>query len=913
MPPAWPDPQRYPLGPSPTAATLVARTVRWHARRFYLLCGFVMLALLALAATRTNGAAPARAQAACQNTDSMNGVTVTLQIPNCGALVLGLPTLIYASAQTTNPASTIQKFSFNFGDGAVQQVNVSPANPASTVVLHQYLAATSFTVSVTAADSSPASATTSLSVTVAAPPPTQSPSPSPSPTPSPSPSTTPTPQQPVVTVSASNTTVPANGQVAFTIAASSPVAGGGIVSLTFDSGTGAGPVTLQPGTVDTVDVIYPTPGVYTATVTATDNAGRVSSTSITITVTQAPAPPPLCPAANVSVTPTPQTITSNPIAPSRGLAVLNGPLQGFVGQPLSFSGAGSRAAPGSVITNYLFDFGDDPSHHFLDSGTNPTVSHSYQASYTYNVTLVVVAECQEVDANGNPQFTQTGKPLLRITTASATTIAVINAPVPNCYPPTGAGPFGPGVCGTQPTCGGAAVTGCLAAGACPGGILVSVCVSPAGCGVGQAAGQCAAAPVCTGAVTSTLCTTACAGQALSSVLLARSCRQPPANNSTGVTVSAGGPYQGQVGVPTEFTASVTGTALSSVCTDGSNYGLPGLACVTSGFPASQGSLIWDFGDGGSAFGLNVSHTYTNPGVYPVTAVLSLGGAGLYQGTTSAQIVAPPTVTPSPSPAPAETPAPPFTSPALQSVQLALQPTLPGTTIILDLSGTGTQSTALFSVTADWDVAYTFDCSAASQPTGSFIVRPFTADNAAPSNNQPIEQSGPALTGVQHYHVGGSFYLQIESTPGCGWRLQVRQLAPPASEPAAGGAVEPTAVLPAPASTAQLSALLLAAAPPGVSSLLDVSGSGRLVSQSFSVDGSWELAWAYDCSATLGDAGTLTVDVYTGDGSLSAEHPSIQQAGSSGSGVQHYQTGGVLSLGIQGCLWHVQARQLPLGP
>lgn len=84
----------------------------------------------------------------------------------------------------------------------------------------------------------------------------------------------------------------------------------------------------------------------------------------------------------------------------------------------------------------------------------------------------------------------------------------------------------------------------------------------------------------------------------------------------GLQVSAGGPYSAQAGQPVTFYAQATG-----------------------GFIVNTQALQfqWSFGDGTSAFGQFVTHTYQAPGTYNVTVSAS-NGAGLYgTAATFAQI------------------------------------------------------------------------------------------------------------------------------------------------------------------------------------------------------------------------------------------------------------------------------------
>jgi PKD repeat protein len=85
-----------------------------------------------------------------------------------------------------------------------------------------------------------------------------------------------------------------------------------------------------------------------------------------------------------------------------------------------------------------------------------------------------------------------------------------------------------------------------------------------------------------------------------------------------LTVDAGGPYTGQVGMPVFFNAIV---------------GLGGRP------PGTPVQVVWNFGDGNTGVGASTSHTYAAPGTYTVTVIASVGTGQSAQDTTTAQIAA----------------------------------------------------------------------------------------------------------------------------------------------------------------------------------------------------------------------------------------------------------------------------------
>jgi len=83
-----------------------------------------------------------------------------------------------------------------------------------------------------------------------------------------------------------------------------------------------------------------------------------------------------------------------------------------------------------------------------------------------------------------------------------------------------------------------------------------------------------------------------------------------------LTVDAGGPYSGTIGNPVFFSADV---------------GLGGRP------PGTVVEVQWQFGDGATGSGENVSHTYTAPGTYSVSVTASVGPGQTATDSTAATI------------------------------------------------------------------------------------------------------------------------------------------------------------------------------------------------------------------------------------------------------------------------------------
>ena len=88
---------------------------------------------------------------------------------------------------------------------------------------------------------------------------------------------------------------------------------------------------------------------------------------------------------------------------------------------------------------------------------------------------------------------------------------------------------------------------------------------------------------------------------------------------------------------------------------------------------------------------------------------------------------------------------------------------PTQTVVLNLSGSGEQTTQAFSTGPDWGVTYSYDCSSFGSE-GNFIL---TDETGMPMANV-LGTSGSATT-YQHDDAG-RHYLQVDSE--CSWTLQV---------------------------------------------------------------------------------------------------------------------------------------------
>jgi len=119
-----------------------------------------------------------------------------------------------------------------------------------------------------------------------------------------------------------------------------------------------------------------------------------------------------------------------------------------------------------------------------------------------------------------------------------------------------------------------------------------------------------------------------------------------------------------------------------------------------------------------------------------------------------------------------------------------------------------------------------------------------------------------------------------------------------SSSSSGGGGSTTTTAPAgSSSTVATTATTKAAAGP----IFTQNGSGTATTATFKVPNSWDLAWSYDCSGFPGGTGNFITTNYDltgsagGDaasgGNIDFDNQGINQLGASGSGVEHYHSGG----------------------
>jgi cell division septation protein DedD len=119
--------------------------------------------------------------------------------------------------------------------------------------------------------------------------------------------------------------------------------------------------------------------------------------------------------------------------------------------------------------------------------------------------------------------------------------------------------------------------------------------------------------------------------------------------------------------------------------------------------------------------------------------------------------------------PAKTDTSPAPAPAAKAAPAPV-PTPATPQVLLDLSGKGTKTTQKFTAASDWDLNWSYDCAAFGYQ-GNFQVYIYNGDGSMSFDNSAVNQLGMKDSGVEHYHKGGTYYLQVNSE--CSWTMQAK--------------------------------------------------------------------------------------------------------------------------------------------
>ena len=93
----------------------------------------------------------------------------------------------------------------------------------------------------------------------------------------------------------------------------------------------------------------------------------------------------------------------------------------------------------------------------------------------------------------------------------------------------------------------------------------------------------------------------------------------------------------------------------------------------------------------------------------------------------------------------------------------------GAATVLNVRGSGTKSTKTFTVGDEWDLGWSYNCSGFSDGTGNFIVS-IERKGGGVSTQVGVNQLGANGDSTEHYHDGGTFFLEINSE--CTWAVKV---------------------------------------------------------------------------------------------------------------------------------------------
>jgi hypothetical protein len=94
---------------------------------------------------------------------------------------------------------------------------------------------------------------------------------------------------------------------------------------------------------------------------------------------------------------------------------------------------------------------------------------------------------------------------------------------------------------------------------------------------------------------------------------------------------------------------------------------------------------------------------------------------------------------------------------------------PAPKVLFQQAGSGTASSQNFTAPTNWNVTWTYDCSAfGSEGNFQVLVSQAGTGSMASLEDTPVNQLGPKGSGVQHYHYGGKLYLEMNSE--CTWTV-----------------------------------------------------------------------------------------------------------------------------------------------
>ncbi len=92
----------------------------------------------------------------------------------------------------------------------------------------------------------------------------------------------------------------------------------------------------------------------------------------------------------------------------------------------------------------------------------------------------------------------------------------------------------------------------------------------------------------------------------------------------------------------------------------------------------------------------------------------------------------------------------------------------GAVTVLSVRGSGTTTTQTFTVGDEWDLVWSYNCAGFSDGTGNFIVS-IERKAGGYSSLIGVNQLGAHGDSTEHYHDGGTLYLEVNSE--CNWAIK----------------------------------------------------------------------------------------------------------------------------------------------
>ena len=89
--------------------------------------------------------------------------------------------------------------------------------------------------------------------------------------------------------------------------------------------------------------------------------------------------------------------------------------------------------------------------------------------------------------------------------------------------------------------------------------------------------------------------------------------------------------------------------------------------------------------------------------------------------------------------------------------------------VLNISGSGSKKTEVFTVGTPWSMGYSYDCTD-SATQGVFQAAVYESDGTISTDNQPINVMGKGGEDIATFYAGGTYYLTINTT--CKWKITV---------------------------------------------------------------------------------------------------------------------------------------------